>query len=107
MAEGRRISVCLANQGARRVAVYGNAGIASRTTTATVAGRPVDADMNLAFETKARSIASLWPAMAARAALFRPRWVGAWTYALLAALVLAAVPALLARALVTAEREPE
>jgi hypothetical protein len=104
---GRRVTVCIANEGTRNVAVYGNAGIASRTTSATVAGKSVDADLNLAFETKPRSIASLWPAIADRAALFRAQLVGPWTYALLAALVLLAVPALLARALVAAAREAE
>jgi hypothetical protein len=41
-----------------------------------------------------------------RAALFRPAGVGEWTYWLLVALVLLAVPALLARALVDAAETP-
>jgi hypothetical protein len=81
------------------VAVFGNAGIASRPTTAAVAGKPVDADLNVAFERDPRSLLSLAPAIAERAALFRAGWVGLWTYALLAALMLLAVPALLVRAL--------
>jgi len=104
--ERRRIVVCVRNEGARKVAVYGNAAIAS-PTTATVGGKPLNGDLNLAFETKPRSIASLWPAMAHRAALFRARFADAWTYALLAALVLLAVPALLVRGLAAAEREPQ
>jgi hypothetical protein len=107
VAEGRRVSVCVANEGPGRVAVYGNAGIASRTTSLEVEGKPVDLDMNLVFETDERATASLLPAMAERASLFRAAWVGPWTYAVLAALVLGAVPALLVRALAAAEREPE
>jgi hypothetical protein len=104
--ENRPIVVCVRNDGTRKVAVYGNAAIAS-PTTATVAGKPLNADLNLAFETEPRSLLSVWPAMADRAALFRARFAGAWTYALLAALVLLAVPALLVRGLAAAEREPQ
>jgi hypothetical protein len=99
VAAGRHIAVCFTDRGDRRVAVYGNAGIASRPTSAVVAGKPADADLNVRFEREPRSVLSLAPAIAERAALFRPGWVGAWTYALLAALMLLVVPALLVRAL--------
>ena len=101
----RRIDVCVANEGSRRVAVYGNAGIASQTSSAELDGQPQEYDLNLAFETRERSIAALWPAMADRAALFRAAWVGPWTYLVLALLVLVAVPALLVRALAVTDRD--
>ena len=50
-------------------------------------------------------LASLIPAMLDRAALFRAQIVDAWTYVLLALLVVLAVPALLAGALRAAERD--
>ena len=101
----RRIAVCVANEGHRKVAVYGNAGIASRTSSAVLDGKPQEYDLNLAFDTRERSIAAEWPAIADRAALFRAAWVGPWTYLVLALLVLVAVPVLLVRAVTTAERD--
>jgi hypothetical protein len=98
--------VCLRNRGPGKVAVYGNAGIASRTSSATVDGKAVQTDLNLRFERfEPRSLLSLAGAMARRAALFRASWFGAWTYALAALLVLVAVPTLLVLALRTAAAE--
>jgi hypothetical protein len=104
VAEGRRITVCVENEGPNKVAVYGNAGAASGTTSATVRGEAVDTDLNLVFETRERSMLSLLPALAERAELFKAGWVGPWTFALLAGLVLVAVPALLVRAVAAAGR---
>jgi hypothetical protein len=63
-------------------------------------------DIHLVFlRQRGESVLSQIPAMFRRAALFRPSFVGAWTYWALLAVVLLAVPALLVRALWAAERE--
>ncbi len=99
---GARIALCVENAGTRPVPVYGNPGQAARATTAAVNGREIPFDVAMRFERAPRSLASLAPAMARRAALFRPGWVGAWTIWALAGLVALAVPALLVRAVRTA-----
>jgi hypothetical protein len=98
------LAVCLRNAGTRKVAVYGNGNAASRTSTAFVAGQPVDTDLSLVFErAEPRSALSLLPAFFERASLWRAGWVGAWTYWLFAAVALILVPALLVVALRTAQ----
>jgi hypothetical protein len=92
---GRTIAVCFIDRGTGKVALYGNAAFASRTSDATYNGAPVPADISVRFDRAPRSMASLLGAMADRAALFKADWVGAWTIWLLGALVLLAVPALL------------
>jgi hypothetical protein len=99
VAAGSRIDVCFTNRGRKNVALYGNVGAASRSTSASVAGKPVAVDLNLVFERPSRSWLSLASAAADRAALFRAGWVSGWAYLLLAALVVVVVPALLVAAL--------
>ncbi len=62
---------------------------ASRTST----------DIAIRFQQPAQSMLSRFGQVADRAALFRPGWVGAWTYWLLAAVLALGIPALLAFAL--------
>lgn len=100
---GRRIEVCVANDGDRRVAVYGNADAASRTTSATLDGKPTGTDMTLDFRRSPRSVASMLGDVARRASLFKADWTGAWTFWLLGLLVLVAVPVLLVQAVRTAQ----
>lgn len=95
---GRQIDVCVLNRGSTKVAVFGNADAASRTSAATFNGQPAGVDMTMVFERSPRSLASLTGALADRAALFKLGWIGGWTFWLLAALVLLAVPVLLVRA---------
>jgi hypothetical protein len=102
VAAGRTVDVCLADRGDRRVAVYGNADAASRTSTATHDGQPTGFDMNVVFRRSPRSMLAVLGDAARRAALFKFGWTGAWTFWLLGALVLLAVPALLVRAVRTA-----
>jgi hypothetical protein len=103
---GQQVSVCLANRGERPVFVFGNADASARSSQASLDGAPAALDLNLSFERRSPpSLAALTPAMFERAALFRGQWVGAWTYALLAVLVLVLVPALLVRAMVLAGRD--
>jgi len=92
------LDVCVANRGSRRLALFGN-GAAASPTFAERRGRRLPADASIVLERRASaSWLSLAPDMARRAALFRPGWVGTWTYWLLAALVLLAGPLLLGRA---------
>jgi hypothetical protein len=94
------IRVCVRNRGVVPAGIYGAADAASRTSTASLNGQPLNADVSLVFEREhARSLASLVPAMLDRAALFRASWLGGWAYALLALVVVLGIPALLALAL--------
>jgi hypothetical protein len=103
----QRVLVCVENAGARRVAVYGNADVASRATTATAPdGTPLDVDLNLEFRRSGGgSIASQVPAMLERASLFRPPGVSPWLYAVWLVLLVAAAPWALARAIGRARDE--
>jgi|SRR5829696_1045461 len=94
------VAICFANGGGRRAFIYGDADAAARSSTAYLADAPTGADLALDFERREpRTLASLIPAMIDRAALFRAHWIGAWTYWVLAALVLIGVPALLVAAM--------
>jgi hypothetical protein len=101
---GRTIGVCVADRGDRKVALYGNADIAAAGTTAVLDGKAPGYDLTLVFLRHPRPLIAQAGAIARRAALFKPGWVGAWTIWLLAALVVLAVPALLVRAAATAAR---
>lgn len=96
---GSQIDVCVANRGQRRVALYGNGAAASRTTSATLNGEPLPADLDFTFERDPRSVAELAPAIAQRASLFSADFAGAWTSALLGGLVVLLPVGLLAFAL--------
>jgi hypothetical protein len=90
------ITVCFTNRGDRPLELWGTAGVASPSTSATVNGRPVDVDMGVTLDyRRSRSLVGLLPATAARASVFHPRWVSPPVYGLLAAIVLLGVPALL------------
>jgi hypothetical protein len=105
----RSIAVCLTNRGRHRVFVYGNADVASRTSSAYVGGSPVDADLALRFERRpAKAAAALVPAMLRRASLFAGWPAAPWSVGALAIIVLVAVPLLLVaavRAATTADSE--
>src|SRR4051794_18858149 len=58
---GSQTEVCVVNRGDRRVAIYGNADAASRTSTETFEGKPTGTDMTLSFERSPRSLLSLVP----------------------------------------------
>jgi hypothetical protein len=95
----QRAEVCLTNSGRRRLALYGNATAAAPVSDARLGNRPLGTDLTLMFERgESRSMVSLLPDVFDRASLFRPGWVGAWTFWVLAVLLLAGVPLLLALA---------
>jgi hypothetical protein len=100
VSEGTRFELCVTDTGRRAIAPYGGAALASRSTEATLNGRPLPQDMSADFmRAKPVSLLALAPEMAERASLFHGKWVGAWTIWLLAVCVLAVVPALLLLAL--------
>ena len=99
------LRVCVRNEGAAPVAING----APPDTPPDLLGDP--GRRALPAFTFLRegdaSMLSLLPEALRRAALFRPRWVGAWTYWLLLAAAMAGLPAALAaglRAAYTSER---
>jgi hypothetical protein len=94
-----RIAVCVRNEGARKVALYGNADAAARSSTAFKDGRPIKVDLSLEFGRSSRSLASELPRMLDRAALFRAPWLGPWVYWILAVALLLGAPWLILRAL--------
>ena len=106
VAPGESIAVCVENRGRRPAFIYGDADAAARSSTSYLNGKPTGSDLALEFERRRpRSLAGLIPAMFDRAALFRAQWVGAWTYWLLAALVVVGAPALLVGAVRAAARD--
>lgn len=97
---GAVIGVCIRNEGTAKVAIYGGGNLAYRRSDAAVDGQVVAADLALVFERdEPRSVLAQLPRMFERAALFRPEWIGAWTYWVLLVAVVAGVPLALLRAL--------
>jgi hypothetical protein len=108
VASGRTVAVCLANRGRRSAFVYGDADAAARSSQASLDGKPLGVDLAVSFARRTpQSVAGLVPVMLDRAALFRARGIGPWTYVVLALLVLLAAPALLVRALRSVQRTDE
>lgn len=104
VAADQRIAVCVRNAGDRRLAVFGNAAQAAPPSEARAGGRVLKYDVSLVFlKRDRRSMLSELPDVFQRASVFRPGWVGTWTFWVLAVLVVLGVPALLARALSDAE----
>jgi hypothetical protein len=91
-----RIEVCVTGP----ATVLGNVGVASRSTSARIDGKPVEMDMAVVFvRAEPRRLLSLVPDVVSRAALFHGGWVKPWLVAVLGALLLTAFPLLLAAAL--------
>jgi hypothetical protein len=99
------VDLCLADAGRAPVAVIGQAGIASPTTSATRAGKPISPDLAFELRRENRSLIALLPTIAERAAQFRAGWVTPGVYLVLALLILVGAPVLLARGLARAGRE--
>jgi hypothetical protein len=102
---GAPLQICLVQEGGPRVIVYGQADFAAPSTTATLNGKPIGADMAITLHTRERSLLALLPDMAARAARFRAGWITPVVYAILGLLVLVGAPLLLARGLARAAAE--
>ncbi len=86
---GRTVSVCLRDAGPAAVGLIG--GVTGENLF--IDGRRTGADLSmLLLRTHPASLLSLLPTVFRRAALFRPGWVGTWTFWLLSGLLLAAFP---------------
>jgi hypothetical protein len=87
VSSGRRIRVCLRSRGPGTVDLMGaplpNVALVGDDGTASSAGQAALALLFL--RPHSTSLLSLVPTIFARASLFRPGWVGAWTYWLLSA----------------------
>jgi len=94
VAEGKRITVCVSNDGERRVALFGSP---PDTPPYELGNSNLGPALGLEFlRDKPRSMAALMPDAFERASRFRPAWVGPWTFWILLGLVAAGLPALLA-----------
>ena len=93
---GQRIELCVRNTGSRKVALYGGAPAAARTSELKLAGRDAGTDLTLVFERgESRSMLAALGDAFERAALFHPSWVGAGLLWVLAALLVIALPVVL------------
>jgi hypothetical protein len=103
--EGATLTLCFRNDGRGSVGLYGNGPAAARTSAATLDGAGVGTDLTLVFErSDSHSLLAALPDVFQRAALWHPGWIGAWSFWVLLALLLAGVPLLLRRALAAAEQ---
>ena len=118
VAAGQRVKICITNRGTRWAYAFGDIGVppagiefrsGPRPTNTPAEGKVdgvgLQGDIALEFASdQPRSLLARVPDMFDRASAFRPGFVGAWTYWLLLAAILIAVPLLLWRALATALR---
>jgi hypothetical protein len=87
---GRRVRLCVRSTSRRTVELLGGP-VRSGSGALVLGGKISPYSLALVFRSShPRSVLSLMPTMFARAALFKPRWVGAWTFWVLLAAILAA-----------------
>lgn len=106
---GGNVNVCITNRGDRSVALLGVQGDEAPEGRLEVKqlAESASRDLHLSFlRAEPASLLSVLPDAFARAALFHPPLVGAWTFWLLAVAVAVGVPLALAGALRGAEAEP-
>jgi hypothetical protein len=103
------LELCLTGDrnGEGSAVVIGQAGIASPSTSATLDGKPIAADLTFELRTHDRSLAALLPDIADRASEFRAGWVTPAVYLLLALAILIGAPLLLGRGLARAAAEDQ
>jgi hypothetical protein len=99
----QKVGVCVRNDGRQQVSLFGNAAAASPLSGAILGKRGLDTDVSFVFRDERRSLLAQLPRAFERASVFRPGFVGAWLFWVLAAAVLIGLPLLLARALADAE----
>lgn len=100
VSQDTRFALCIRNVGSGVFAVYGGRSNARDGTAVYENGSLEQSDLTLVFlRDQPRSALSLVPEMFERAALFRPGFIGAWTFWVLLVLVAVGVPALMAAAL--------
>jgi hypothetical protein len=93
------LQVCIVNEGPKPLSLYGQVGAASAHSSGTLNGGDAGVDFAFTLRREPRSVLSLLPTIADRAALFRAGWVTPAVYLVLALLILAIAPLLLARGL--------
>jgi hypothetical protein len=96
------MQICLVNDGRKKLALYGQAGAASAYSIGTLNGKDTGFDFAYTLRREPRSIMSLLPTIADRAALFRAAWVTPAVYLVLALLIIVLAPLLLVRGLARA-----
>jgi hypothetical protein len=117
---GPRVAVCMRNEGRTAAYVYGDfyhgkgvrgpLGVTptSSISTATVDGVQLEGDIALSLYSRHEHTALSWiPAIFRHAAAFRPPFVGAWTFWLLALLLVLGAPLALWAALRSATRDTD
>jgi hypothetical protein len=112
VAGSRKVVACFLNAGAAPAVLLPPPGTPTRVTVERSDGLADYADVGLELDrSDDRSVLALLPDAFDRASLFRPGWVGAWTYWLLLVALVIGVPVLLSRALASAsdadEDEPD
>jgi hypothetical protein len=90
ISSGRAMVVCLSNGGSTPVSLLGS-GSVNRAIRMTIGGKASPLQFSLVLLRPPTSSLSLLPIAFSRASLFRPSWVGAWTFWALLAGVLVAV----------------
>ena len=108
VAGSRKVAVCFRDAGRAAAILAPRPGTPTRVTVEHSTGRSDYADIGLELgRADDRSLLALLPDAFVRASLFRPGWVGAWTYWLVLVALVIGVPALLSRALAGASAEDE
>ena len=108
IAGSRKVAVCFRDAGPQGAILSPRPGTPTRVTVERSAERSDYADIGLELRrADDRSLLALLPDAFDRASLFRPGWVGAWTYWLVLVALVIGVPALLSRALAGASAEDE
>jgi hypothetical protein len=108
VAGSRKVVACFLNAGARPAILSPPPGTPTRVTVERSDARADYADIGLELNrSDNRSLLALLPDAFDRASLFRPGWVGGWTYWLLLVALVIGVPVLLSRALASASAEDE
>lgn len=80
IAAGQDVKVCVRNLSPGTTTFMGSTAD-NLSGALTIAGKPAPVAMSLLFlAPRSRSLLSLLPTVFRRAALFRPTWVGAWTF---------------------------
>ena len=103
--KGRPVDVCFRNAGAWKLAFFSGPATDNEPSFATLDGSYIQSDILIDFlRRKPRTTLSTVPDVFRRAALFHPRWVGAWTFWLLTAVLVIGVPAALAASVRAAAR---
>jgi GT2 family glycosyltransferase len=93
---GRPLDVCIENTSSRRVGIYGVGEGDRRVFRGTVRNGPISL---VFFDEQGATLLDRIPEALQRAELFKPAWVGAWTFWVFAVLAVVAIPALLGIAL--------